>query len=165
MKKITINKNDFCFDEFAESIVDFLARQGCEDPSSSVARVSAPGGMPKCGPGEGRPDFLRELEEGGLLFFPFSGANMGEPIPCADGVDRLLDEGSGLFFGDIDCVGFLVELKGDDFVINSAVDAGGCCPGPPPSVDITTDCGVFDAPMEAFLQSFIRQTVKPNLAK
>jgi hypothetical protein len=63
------------------------------------------------------------------------------------------DEG-GPYLGEIDCVGFLVGRQDGYYVIDSAIHAGGACPGPAPSVD-AVPCGVFDAAMAAYVDRFV----------
>ena len=153
-KKITMDKFDLA--GFTKVIVDFLDGEGT-NPSYSIMTVAAPGCVPEYGPDEGMPNFLQELEAGHLLFFPFSMSNVGDPVPCADGQSRQIDDddNSDFCIGDIDCVGFLLQLKKGIFYIDSAVNAGGGCTWSP-SVDIQ-NCDVFDSGMEAFIDRFLQR--------
>lgn len=155
MRQTNIDVDDFDLAGFAEEVLGFLGGQVSEEvhPSYAIVKVAAPGGFPQFGPGEGRSNFLEELESGHLLFFPFSSSYVDEPVPCADGQSRQLDEDTEPAIGDVDCVGFLLQLKQQRLIIDSAIHAGGGLP-PPPSVDIEY-CGVFDAGMEAFISRFI----------
>jgi len=128
-------------------------------PSFAIVKVRNLDDPAEYGPDEGRSNFSEELEEGWQLFFPFSSSYVGEPIPCADNVAREPDEeddeeDSNFPLGDVDCIGFLIQKAGNDFIINSAIHAGGGCPVPPPYVDII-DCDLFDEPMKDFLKRFI----------
>jgi len=156
MKQREVAIEKFNMDGFTKAILEFLGEEVSPEvhPSWAIVRVAAPGGIPEYGPEEGRSNFMEELEAGHLLFFSFSSSNMGEPIRCADGQYREIDEESDFCIGQTDCVGFLFQLKEGVLYINSAVDAGGACVAPPPSVDIQ-GCDVFDAGMEAFIDSFI----------
>jgi len=155
MKEVIINKDKFKFNDFTASILEFLKSWGMEvHPSYAIAMVEEPGDAPEYGPEEGRNNFLDELSAGNYLFFPFSTSNLDEPISCANGKAYKLDEESDFVIGDIDCVGFLIKLDNGNFIINSAVNAGGACMAPPPSVDIT-DCDIFDKPMKNYLNNFM----------
>jgi len=157
MKQKKVAVKDFDFKGFTKALLGFLGKELGEEvhPSYGIVTVAEPGGVPEYGPETGRANFQEELEAGKLLFFPFSSSNVDEPIPCADGKKRKLAEDSDFMMGEVDCVGFLVQLKAGAFYINSAMQAGGACPGPVPSVDIM-DCDLFDAPMEKFIGKFIR---------
>lgn len=159
MRTMEIEKAKLHFDEFTREILAFLKTQVSEEvhPSFAIVKVDEPGHVPQYGPEEGHSNFLEELEAGWQVFFPFSSSNVGEPIECADGKARAIDDESDIGLGEVDCVGFLVKIENGSFVINSAIHAGGSCTFPPPSVDIS-DCNVFDVPMEAFLGSFITST-------
>ncbi|HQM51480.1 MAG TPA: hypothetical protein PLJ71_22610 [Candidatus Hydrogenedentes bacterium] len=158
MKQRQVAFDDFDMEGFTKAVLDFVGREMSQDvhPSYAIVKVAAPGGVPEFGPEEGRSHFLEELQSGHLLFFPFSSGNVGEPVLCADGQSRELEDDSDFVLGDVDCVGFLLQLRERDLYIDSAVHAGGACPGPVPSVDVE-NCGVFDAGMEAFLNRFIRR--------
>lgn len=54
-----------------------------------------------------------------------------------------------------DSVGFLVQVKDGTVIINSAIHAGGACTGPAPQVDLYSDCGVLEEPMEEFIRGFV----------
>ena len=156
MKQRKIAISDFDFEVFTKAMLNFLKKEVSQDvhPSYAIVKIDAPGGMPEFGPEDGRSNFLEELEVGHLLFFPFSSSNVGEPVQCADDQSREIDDDSDFIIGEVDCVGFLIQLKDNVLYIDSAIHAGGACPGPSPSVDIE-NCDVFEAGMETFIDRFI----------
>ena len=156
MKQKKVATNDFDLEGFTNAVLSFLGGEVSPDvhPSYAIVKVDAPGGVPEFGPEEGRSNFMEEFEARHLLFFPFSSSNVGEPVRCADGQSRELNDDSDFIIGDVDCVGFLFQLKEGVLYIDSAVHAGGACVAPPPSIDIE-NCNVFDAGMEAFIDRFI----------
>jgi hypothetical protein len=158
VERITVPQDQFDFDGFSRKILTFnksVMSKRVHSPFA-VVTVDKPGGTPEWGPEKGRMTFLDDLQHGKLLFFPFTDTNVGDPIPCADGKKRSIDEGSDFAMGDVDCVGFLVGLSKSNYTIDAAIHAGGACPGPAPSVDVR-NCGVFDEPMDAFIRRFIRK--------
>lgn len=158
MKQKQVAFADFDLKSFINTTLIWLKTQVSDevDPSYAIVKISASGDSPEFGPESGRSNFQEELENGQLLFFPFSSSNIGEPVECIDGKSREIDYESDFGMGDSDCVGFLIGLKKGILYINSAIHAGGCCPGPGPSVDII-DCDIFDNGMEKFINKFIRQ--------
>ena len=160
MQEIILPRDKFQFDKFSKRILRYLRKQVSEevDPSYAIVAVSEPGGVPRFGPEEGRENFLKELESGLKLFFPFSDSDIGEPIECADGRSRTIKENSDFRLGETSCVGFLIQLKDKKFIINSAINAGRGCPGGTESVDIA-ECDIFDAAMEKFIRQFVEKII------
>jgi len=160
VKQIKIAIDKFDFEDFQKEVIGFLAGQVSPDvhPSWAVVGIDAPGDEPEYGPEEGRSSFLDELNAGRYLFFPFSSSNACGPIDCADGECREYEdsEETEAIIGDVDCVGFLLKLKEGILYIDSAIHAGGSCPAPPPSVDIS-DCDIFEDGMKEFIRRFIRE--------
>ncbi len=107
-------------------------------------------------------DVLKALrEEGKKVFFPFAYADVDGTLNCADGntyrpASGHQDSPEELFVGLEDSVGYLVQVQDGTVTIDSAIHAGGGCPGPAPRVDLYPDCGVLDGPMENFIRGFIR---------
>jgi hypothetical protein len=159
MKQVVIQIRNFDFDSFAKNILAFLEGQVSGDvhPSYAVVRVAKSGAVPEYGPEKGRSEFVDEIENGKLLFFPFSSSNAGDAIECVDGISRVLPDDSALILGDVDCVGFLIGLKEGYFTIDSAIHAGGASPGPLPSIDIV-DCDIFDSPMDNYIKQFLAKS-------
>jgi hypothetical protein len=104
------------------------------------------------------------INENKLLFFPFSGTNVGEPIPCADGNEYEISDGddnedgeeeseAGFTFGELDCVGYLARVNDGILVMNSALETTtmGWT-----DVYVFDDCGVFEKPMVDFLKKFMK---------
>lgn len=182
MQETKIEFENFDFHHFVDSMFDF-APKVLSDPEYFVQWVKEskdePNDLENC---LDHNVLLKALEDGKCLFFSFSDVNFGEPIRCANGKAYLLldddyvnendeDENdedeyeiivaedyndSDFCFGDVDCLGYLLEKKGDQLIINTAINAGGCCPGPGPSIDIKEDCYIFDQPMKEFIQGFIK---------
>ncbi len=155
MKQIIVDRNNFDFDRFVQLTLDFNRTVLFPEfhPSVLIVKVNELGGKVKYGPDEGRSNFFEELIHGELLFFPFSSTNVDEVVTCADQVKREIPMDSKLSIGEMDCVGYLFELKVNNFVIDSSIHAGGMC-GMPPSVDIEY-CDILDKPMATFIHQFI----------
>lgn len=155
MKEISVSNAEFDFPAFVQANLNFLSTMVVEGvhPSYPIVWVDRERGTVEYGPEGGRDCFIDELSDGKQLFFPFSGCNIGDPIECADGVARELDEDSDFIMGDVDCVGFLISLDSAQLSIRSAEHAGGTCQFAP-TVQ-ATDCDVFDAPMKVFARSFL----------
>ena len=160
MEQMSVPINDFNLTEFIDEILNFnktvISREF--DLSYVIAEVPKIGGVPKYITGSKDYNFKSKLtEEGKRLFFPFSATNVGEEIPCADGETYEIDyEESDLCFGEVDCIGYLVEIRHEKIVIGSAISYGGSCIAPPPSVELQKECDVFEEPMRMFLWKFIR---------
>ena len=160
MKQLTVPISEFDLSTFIKDILKFNKTVVSKevDPSYAIVVVSEIGGIPNYGPESGGRDIYSELvDEGKRLFLPFSSSNIGEPMPCADGNSYEIDEDSDFCMGDIDCVGYLVEKEGDNLLIQSAINAGGGCPVPPPSVELLEDCDVFEDGMREFLERYINK--------
>lgn len=77
-----------------------------------------------------------------------------------DGYETILveeNEDSDICIGDVDCLGYLVQKKDGLFLINTAINFGGGCPVPPPSIDLLEDCCFFEQPMREFIDRFIKK--------
>jgi len=82
---------------------------------------------------------------------------------CADGnsyTDRsgddesAEDEDDDCLCGD-DIIGYLICVNDGSICIRAAICALAVCL-PPPTVDLITDCGVFEQPMTEFIQGFVK---------
>lgn len=154
MKEIRLSFEKFMFNEFVEKMFEFA----CEimESSYAVPWVYKVGDIPEYDEEKDERDYVTELkEEGKQLYFAFSNINIGDPINCADGKEYEIDEESRFCLGDTDTVGYLLKYHDGELIINSAVNAGGACVAPPPSIDLEKDCDVFDKPMEKFIKKFI----------
>jgi hypothetical protein len=155
MKEIIVPFEKFNFNGFVKEMLVFASE--IMNPAYSVAWVYESGDFPEYDEDKEDRDYITELkEEGKCLYFTFSNVNIGDPINCADGNEYEIDEDSDFCIGDVDTVGYLLQYKDGDLIINSAINAGGACTAPPPSVDIVLDCDVFNEPMERFIRKFIK---------
>lgn len=96
-----------------------------------------------------------------MIFFPFAYADADGMLTCADGntyrrTSTDEDTEDGMLIGLEDSIGYLVQIKDANVIVNSAIHAGGGCTGPAPSLDLRPDCGALDKPMEKFIRGFIK---------
>jgi hypothetical protein len=107
-------------------------------------------------------DVLAALKnDGKMVFFPFTHADEDGLLVCTDGnsykaTDDEEDSEHGIRIGLEDSLGFLIKIEGGRVVVNSAIHAGGVCPGPLASVDLCGDCGALEEPMTKFVERFVR---------
>ncbi|MDD4170060.1 MAG: hypothetical protein PHD36_07390 [Desulfotomaculaceae bacterium] len=107
-------------------------------------------------------DYYNELvNEGRLLYFDFSESNLGMPIICADGNAYLLgeenDQEKYFCMSDSENLGYLLKYHDGKLTIWSARHSGGGCLFPPPSINIEEYCGIFDEPMNKFINKFMKK--------
>ncbi|MFC1592841.1 hypothetical protein ACFL4C_02390 [Candidatus Omnitrophota bacterium] len=153
MRKITLSRENFQFENFTNAILDFHGRIAPEGvkPSTYLLKVDSEG-YADWGPDEGWDNFLQVLSQGQRIYFPFSLTNCGESIECANGEDYELGEETEICLGETDTVGFIIGLYKDRFIIQSATCAGG---GPPAGLFVEVgNCDVFDMPMKLFIDKF-----------
>jgi len=162
MKEFRIPLDSFDLEALLERTVNFLKEQvsSAMDPTWGIIWVQSPGDAPVFGPESGWNVVLALKEEGKKVFFPFAFADADGTLTCADGntyPPESDDEDSEeeTLIGLEDSIGFLVQIKEGEVIINSAVHAGGACTGPAPGVDLYPDCGVLEEPMEKFMRGFI----------
>jgi len=163
MKEIRIMLKEFDMATFFNRTVEFLESQISTevDPTYAMVCVEHPGDVPVFGPEAGW-DVLSALKlESKMVFFPFAFADADGTLICADGntygpMSDDEDPEDGLFVGMEDCIGFLVQVSDGAVIINSAIHAGGACPGPEPSVDLYSGCGVLEEPMAKLIQGLIK---------
>ncbi|MGV8984380.1 hypothetical protein [Clostridium sp.] len=156
MKEIQIPYKKFNITEFMEKMEVFTGE--VMNVCYAFPWVEVSGDIPDFDEDKEERDYISELkDEGKLLYFTFSNTNIGEPINCADGEEYEIDEDSNFCLGDADTVGYLLQYKNGDLIINSAVNAAGACTATPPSLDIELNCDVVDKPMEEFIQGFIEK--------
>jgi len=115
------------------------------------------------GPESGWSNFIEKLEDGKLLFFPFSDSYIEEPVKCADGKkhpSKFIEDKKDNYeipIGESDCIGFSFLLKENNFIIQSSIHYGGYMyPHSPPHVKLH-DCGIFKSPMQKFINTFIKK--------
>jgi len=168
MDKIVVEQEHFDFDQFSKEIVTFLSKRVSEelDPSFAIAVIEKLGenGRAEYGPESGWKDLLALLQKGKLLFFPFSDNYLGEPVFCVDGnfypekIDGKYQEDIDIEIGETDCYGYTLQLKKSMFHIHSSIHFGGYMyPMTPPHVELKEDCGVFDQPMNKFINRFLEE--------
>ena len=163
MKEMRIPLERIDIDALFNKTIDFSREQVSSrvDPTYVMVWIESPGDVPVFGP-ESAWDALSGLKkEGKTVFFPFAyadkngtltSANENSYEPTSD------DEDSewGMLIGMDNRVGFLVQVKDGEVIINSAIHASGACPSPAPRVDLYPDCGVLEEPMEKFVRGFIK---------
>ena len=84
MKDIVVNKDKIDFEKFVKKTLSFLSTRVSDevDPSMAIAIVEELGeeGYAVYGPESGWSNFIEKLEDGKLLFFPFSSPNTDQTI-------------------------------------------------------------------------------------
>ena len=167
MQDINVPLKNFDLDGFINKTMDFLKAQASEDldPSGSIYWVESPGRCPH-DEGEKGWDFRSKLLEGKVfLFFPFGFSDLEGSFDCADGNSYRDSSGDVGYveneeetekcsFGD-GIIGYLVRVNDGSISIRAAICALAVCL-PPPTVDLITDCGVFEQPMTEFIQAFVK---------
>lgn len=155
MKEIRVEFEKFDFEGFVSETLKGV--EEIVDTDYAILKVHEVGKSPIEPELNEKRDYLKELKESNFLFFTFSDVNIGNIILCADGNEYELDDedDSDLCMGDNDSLGFLIQYKNGQLIINSANHSIGSCTMPP-SIDIIEDCSVFDEGMEKFIKKFIR---------
>ena len=163
MRQIHIPLEYFDIEAFLNETIDYLKKQVSPevDPTYGIVWVESPGDVPVYGPENGRDVAAAIKEERKMVFFPFAYADQDGLFVCSDGnsykaTDDEEDSEHGIRIGLEDSLGFLIKIEGDRVVINSAIHAGGVCPGPLASVDLCGDCGALEEPMTKFVERFVR---------
>ena len=155
MKEIRVPIEKFNFNKFVDDYIKFAPEVVNTD--YAVAIIEKSGDAPEfVDDFEDKKELLNLLNQGKALFFMFSDVNVGQgDIACADGNEVEIDEDSDFnLIGEVDCVGFLISKKNEEFIIKSAIHYGGSFPGSKESIDIETDCDIFEAPMQKYIESF-----------
>ena len=136
------------------------------NPDLAISWFKEPGDIPQEVPlSRLTPRFFYEtLRNGTKLFFHFAGPDLGDPLPCGDGVIRDPYEGDEdsdemdetmMLLGDADSLGFLFGMSGGWMTVDTAISFGGGCPVPPPSIETIEDAWFFDEAMDEFIKSHI----------
>jgi hypothetical protein len=102
------------------------------------------------------------VKEHKAIYFPFSSSNTGKPVLCADGREysvpkpenRKNDESVDLTMDSTETVGFVVKASHDQLSVQFAKQFAGNADFPA-SVETLKHVGEFEAPMMAFLETFI----------
>ena len=153
MKELRIPMDRFDFDRF---LSEFRAHaEQVINPDYALAYIDDSGDVPEYVGFMDRVEIIELLEDNKLVFIFFSETNLGEPVACIDGMSYEVNEELNFIMGENDCVGFLFQKEGNHLIIHSAMNTGGACVSPPPSVFIEADCSIFDPPMEQYLQRFV----------
>ncbi len=163
MKQIRISTEYFDLEAFLARTVEFLRELTSPEvaPSYGIVWVQSSGDVPVFGPESGWDVLAGLKEEGKMVFFPFAFKDVDGTFATADDntyrpTSREEDTEHGMLIGLEDSIGFLVQIKEGSVYINSAVHTSGGCPGPLPGVDLRSDCGVLEEPMERLIRSFIK---------
>ena len=155
MKALKTTINQFDLQKFLADAKEFTTWH--LDPNYRITWVDELGSTPESGPIEAAMD---QLQEGKFVFVPFSSNNVGKGIKMADG--SFLKPGKdekedwGFYVSDVDSIGFVFQLAGDDLIIQTALNAGGSNAAPPPSVYVLKEVGVVDDRMEAYLRKYVK---------
>lgn len=127
------------------------------DPDYKITWVEELGGTPESGPIEVA---LEKLEEGKFVFVPFSSNNVGKGIKLADGgflkPSKNEKEDWGFYVSDVDSIGYVIQLAGDDLIIQTALNAGSTNSAPPPSIRAMEEVGVLDRQMENYIRKYLK---------
>lgn len=165
MNEIRVPLNQFRLPRFLDAILTFVGQYIVEDGDPVIALADEC----HCLDYDGAEDSTYEalLDEGKTLFCPFSTANDGDSIPCADGQAYLLDEEEfdeddleveeeTFWYGEESFLGLLVKKDGPDLVFQPAqFSMGMCTPPMPDSADPISDCGIFEQPITIFIKRFV----------
>lgn len=155
MKEICVPIEKFNFNKFVDDYIKFAPE--VVDTDYAIAIIENSGDAPEFVEDfEDKKELLNLFNQGKELFFMFTDVNAGQgDIVCADGNEVKIDEDSDFsLIGEVDCAGFLISKKNEEFTINSAIHYGGFVPGGKESVDIEMDCNIFDVPMKKYIESF-----------
>lgn len=162
MTEIRIRLEHCALEAFLARTVEFLREWTSleADPTYGIVWVQSIGEVPVFGPESGW-DVLHALkEEGKMVFFSFALKDDDGTLTCANGnncgpASEEEDSEGIMLIGLEDSIGFLVQIKDTTFIINSAIHAGGGCPGPLPSVEPCVDCRGLEEPITKFIESFV----------
>jgi len=155
MKTIIVEKDKFLFDKFSKEILKFLDAQNYGCPSSDfIFKTSDDTFQHRFQQGKIIRNFMKELEEGEELYFPFATPGL-DIVGSVDGTEYD-DEEAGLDLTD--SFGFYFSLKDDKFVIKAALFMDNWRAGPHAMVlkDDDPDYVHFDGPMEKYIKKFIK---------
>jgi hypothetical protein len=163
MKEIRIPLDCFGLEAFLGRTIEFLRHQVSPnvDPTYAMVCVERPRGVPVFGPETGWDVLSALREKGKMVFFPFGYTDVDGTLTCADGHtyrptsdDKDSEEETPI--GLEDSIGYLLQVTDGTVIINTAIHAGGGCTGPASRVDLYSDCGVLEEPMEKFIRGFIK---------
>lgn len=162
MKEIRMPVEWFNLQGLLEQTVQFLKEQVSPgvDPTFGIVWVQNPGEVPIFGPEEGW-DVLAAIQEGKHVFFPFAHYYDDGILTCADGenydleIDKESDEHQ-FYIGMEDAAGYIIRVQDGYVTVNPAIDAGGACTAPPPSVELCDDLGPLEVPMTKYIAQFIK---------
>lgn len=155
MKSIKTTLNHFDMQQYLADAKEFTTWH--LDPNYRITWVDELGGIPESGPIESTLD---QLQDGKFVFVPFSSNNVGKGIKLADG--NFLKPGKnekedwGFYVSDVDSIGFVFQLAGDDLIIQTALNMGGTNTAPPPSIYAMEDLGVVDMEMAVYIRKYLK---------
>lgn len=160
MSEIIVNLNQFDLEGFIGVIFNFLRQH--EIMPGVVVCFAEECDMTEPEIKQIKEDSVQELLfRGKTLFLPFSDINVGEPIPCADGSQYLindsgeLDEEVAVSAGGVESVGFLIRVEHGMIYICPGVFRGGDYEEVE-SMELEEDLKEFGEPMGRFVNKFVK---------
>ena len=160
MKETRIPMDYSHLDDFLNKTMDYVKTVVSPevDPTCGIVRGESPGDVPVCGQETGWDVIGALKEEGNTVFFPFAYADHDGFLRRVDGnaygpASHHEESEGTIMIGKADNVGYLVKVEGGRMVVNSAIHAGGGCPGPLPPVDYCKHRQFLDEPMVRFTGS------------
>lgn len=167
LDKIKMPLEKFDLTGFVGRIVNFVRELGTGNPApiTAIPVVERNGLTPHLYENATDRTLHDELvKEHKAIYFPFSSSNTGNPVLCANGSKYTVpksenEEGHGLAVATLtldttETVGFIVKASGKDITIQFAKQFIGNDEGPA-CVETLRHVGEFEAPMMAFLETFI----------
>jgi len=128
MKDIIFERNSFDFDRFVDNIYEFINDIYGIDPAILIQDVENPcmtnKEASKILQKRNVKDLLKELENGKILYFPFTQALVtsdSDSIKSVDGTEYEIKNNLENIFKDYDTIGFIVSLQGSKFLLKSGI--------------------------------------------
>ncbi len=151
MKEIRIPLGQFDLEGFLTSTIEFLSEwfPSEVDPNYGIVWVQDIGDVPVFGAESGWDVLCALKEERKTVFFPFAYSDDDGTLICADWITYLRPLTEENYDGRIlvgweDLIGFVVQITDGTVIINSAIYAGGACPGPEQRVDFYPNHGLLE---------------------
>lgn len=165
MDEVKMPLNTFDLTGFIGRTVNFVRELGAGNPApiTAIPVVEKNGLTPDLYESATDRTLHDELvKENKAIYFPFSSSNTGEPVLCANGKEYSVPKPEGKHkyestehtLDSTETVGFIFKVSGDQLSIQFAKHFIGNADGPA-SVEILEHVGEFEAPMMAFLETFI----------
>ncbi len=157
MKENLISIRRFDIETFFDKMVDFVWNHGSQKEHSlrDFVWVESIGDVPIFCDGPSWDVLGGLYEEGKMVFFPFAYIDDLGIITCADGnIYHPLSLGQ-MFMGLGDSVGYLMQVKGSNLVVKTAIHRGGGCAGTTSQVDLCPESTLLSESMYKFICCFI----------